>query len=75
MSYAQLALLDEVTALLEDVFECTTFIREDLQMVTDNVAFLATRTGDKNSAVIIAVFRDAMSLPITTGPAGYDYIV
>jgi hypothetical protein len=58
--FAQAALLQELTLLTQNVLERNTLIRENLQMIADQMSILATRAGDECCAEMVRLFCDTM---------------
>jgi hypothetical protein len=54
------ALLQQLSLLLHNILECDALVREDLEMVADQMSIPAARTCDQCRAEVIGLLRDAM---------------
>lgn len=68
--FAQPTLPQELSFLLQNIFDCDTLIGEYLQMVGDEVAVLAARTGDEGCSEMIGLFGYSVGGAIKAFSAG-----
>lgn len=71
----QPTLLQKLPLLLQNILQCNILIREDLQVVADEVPILASGTGDERGAEMVGLLSDAVRGALETGPAGKGHFV
>lgn len=72
---AQPALLQVLALLLQNILQRDILIREDLQMVADQMPVLAPGTRDERGAEVVGLFGDAVRGALETGSAGEGHFV
>jgi len=72
---SQPSLLQKLALLLQNILQRNVLIREDLQMVADQMPVLATGTRDECGTEVVGLLGDAVRGALETGSAGEGHFV
>jgi hypothetical protein len=63
-------MLQRLTFLAEEIFQCSALIEEDAEVIAHDVTVLARGALDENGAAVVALFRHAVRRALATWLAG-----
>jgi len=67
---AEPAFLQELTLLSQDILDSDALVREDFEVIGNEMAILAARASDQGGPEVVCLFRDTVRGAMKTLPAG-----